>query len=77
MQTDEFGFPYYDKLPDGYRLATLDDFHQNGKKKIGLEFLIKRIWTDRYDVYTLNDNHQGAWINQFIKDNRVFIKRAL
>jgi hypothetical protein len=74
MKIDRNGFECYDKLPDGYRLATINDFHDNGRKNIGMEFLILRVTKEIYDVYHLSDHHTGSWLNEFIKDKRVFIK---
>jgi len=71
---DKNGFPYYDKLPDGYRLAKIDDFHIKGMKKIGMEFLIQRVNKEIYDVYHLLERHTGLWLNKFINVNRVFVK---
>ena len=75
MKTDANQLPYYDKLPDGFRVAKIDDFHENGRKKIGMEFLIKRIIQDNfYEAYTVNENLTGTWLKQFIDDKRVFVK---
>lgn len=76
MKIDRNGFEFYDKLPGGYRMAKLDDFHENGKKNIGMEFLILRVTKEVYDVYHLADHHTGSWLNEFIKGNRVFIKES-
>jgi len=42
MKTDKYGFSFYDKLPDGFRLGKMEDFHVNRKKKVGMEYLIQR-----------------------------------
>jgi len=68
------GFRHYDKLPVGYRLATIDDFHFQGKKRIGMEYLIRRSSTDRCDVHTVTMDMDGKWLIKFIKVNRVFVK---
>lgn len=74
MKTDINGFNYYDKLPDGYRPAKIDDFHFNGRKKLGMEFLIQGVNKEKYFVYYLMERHTGSWLNVFISINRVFIK---
>jgi len=73
MKTDENGFLYYDKLPDGYRLATINDFHFQGKKKLGMAFLIK--WETKenyYEVCKVSEKLTGNWLVPFIKAGRVF-----
>jgi len=42
VKTDLYGWNYFEKLPEGYRLATMDDFHIRGKKRVGMEYLIQR-----------------------------------
>ncbi len=74
-KVDQNGWEHYDKLPVEYRLATINDFHFNGRKKFGLEFLVK--WADKeyYQVCIVNENLKSAWLKQFIDENRVFIKK--
>ena len=50
MKIDRNGFGYYDKLPDGFREATIDDFLSNGKRKIDMEFLIKWSSGEYYQI---------------------------
>ena len=74
-KTDRNGFLYYDKLPEGYQLATLEDFHLKGVKKIGMKFLI--LWVDKeyYEVRQVTDKLTGQYLKPFIDDLRVFIKK--
>lgn len=75
MKIDQNGFEYFDKLPEGYRLATMADFHVNGRKKIGMEYLIQ--WARRseyYEIRRITEKLTGEWLSPFIQCNRVFIK---
>jgi len=74
LKTDNNGFEHYDKLPDGYRIASLEDFHFQGRKKIGMSYLIR--WSDQeyYEPRTVTDDLTGAWLKPFIDEQRVFIK---
>jgi hypothetical protein len=69
--------PYFDQLPEGYRLATLDDFHIHGRKKIGLEYLIHTFWTKVYELHTVNENTEGKKLLPFFNENRIYIKAKI
>ena len=71
---DKFGWEYFDKVPDNFTLATMDDFHINGDKRIGTLFLIK--WADKeyYQVCIVSERLTGSFLLPFIQANRVFIK---
>jgi hypothetical protein len=74
-KTDHNNWEYYEKLPDGYRRATIDDFHTNGRKKIGMEYLIKWIIRDDYyQVCIVSENLKGENLKPFIEFGRVFVK---
>jgi hypothetical protein len=75
MKTDQNGWPYYDKLPDEYRLATINDFILNGRLNLRMEFLIKRVQTEHYDVYNVSANLKSTFLIPFITDQRVFVKK--
>ena len=69
------GFELYDKLPDGYRLAKLDDFLEKGRRRIGMQFLIQ--WVSNPDLYQIchvSINLTSTFLNQFIADDRVYIQ---
>jgi hypothetical protein len=73
MKTDANGWAYYDKLPDGFRLAGIDDFIEKGKVKIGMMFLIKWISKEYYQVCKVSENLTSKFLIPFIDDKRVFI----
>ncbi|MFZ4569730.1 MAG: hypothetical protein ACOYM0_01210 [Bacteroidales bacterium] len=74
MKIDKNGFEYFDKLPEGYRLATLDDFHKNGRKILGKEYLIQWARNNQYyEIRHITEKLTGDWLMPFIKENRVFI----
>ena len=72
---DEIGL-FYDSLPEGFQLATIDDFHIHGKKNIGMTYLVE--WNDqvRFSVRKVNDSFTGLKINPFIIANKVFVLKA-
>lgn len=59
-------------LPQGTRLATIDDFHRNGSRLAGLVFYVER--TDgKYDQYTMSSTTSAEKLNKFINQRRVFV----
>ena len=71
---DRNGFEYYDKLPDGFRLAKFEDFLREGKRKIGMMFLIQ--WIDNADYYQIcyvSMTLTSQIIKPHIQDKRCFV----
>lgn len=73
-KVDHNGWKYFDELPAGYRVASLDDFHTEGKRKIGMEFLIRWVSRNYYQVCVVTDRLSAAWLNEFVIGNRVYVK---
>ncbi|NQT76528.1 MAG: hypothetical protein HQ565_02360 [Bacteroidetes bacterium] len=66
---------FYDHLPEQFRLATIDDFHEQGKKKTGMIFLVRWVEETRYSVWDVDENLTGEKIIPFIREKRVFVLR--
>jgi hypothetical protein len=69
------GFNYYSELPENFRLATIDDFIVNDKRRIGLLFLIQ--WIDDasfYQVCYVSINLTRAILGPHLEDKRVFVQ---
>ena len=66
----------FSALPHSFRLATIDDFVLDGKRKIGMQFLIK--WESRDSFYQLcivSMNLTAGFLQPFINVNRVFVEK--
>jgi hypothetical protein len=61
-------------LPADYHLATLDDFHIKGVKRMGLKFLIRWVEREFYEVRYVTTQVTSQYLKLFIDDQRVFIK---
>jgi hypothetical protein len=74
VKTDRFGWKYFEQLPGGYRLATMDDFHVKGKKKIGMEYLIRRGDQPWFEIHYVTGNTQSAKLKPFLDHEMIFVK---
>lgn len=69
--TDQFGWKYYEQLPDGMRLATLEDV-KNGGFKNNTPFLLKALTTGKYECHRI----EGVFperLKPFIEEGRVWL----
>ena len=67
------GFHYYEKVPEDYHLADIQDFILDGKLNLGMRFLIK--WLSREDFFEINTVTNGLrseFLIPFVEDQRVF-----
>jgi hypothetical protein len=74
LKKDKYGWEYYDKLPEGFRLATMEDFHINGKKNVGMQYLIKRASQDHYEVHFIREHTRSISLKPFLDHEMVFVK---
>ena len=71
---DKFDFEYYDKLPDGYRLGTMDDFHVNGNKNVGMEYLLQRGDQQYYEIHHVSEETRSKSLIPFFEWDMIFVK---
>lgn len=74
MKTDRHGWRYYDRVPEGFRLATMDDFHIKGTPREGLEFLVRWVEREYYQVCIYSKRMDKLQLNAFIEGGRVFVR---
>lgn len=75
MRIEKEDWAYYDKLPDNFRLATMDDFTINGRRKIGMIFLIKWVFKPIYQECKVSDTLTSTFLKPLIYDNLVFVEK--
>lgn len=75
--TDENGFKYLEKLPEGFVIATMDDFHIKGKKNMGMFYLVKGTLSPVYYPREVNESLTGERLKPFIDAGHVFVKKQL
>lgn len=74
LKIDRNGWEYHDKLPEGFRLATMDDFHIGGKKKVGMQYLIQRGYQQYFEVHHITENSRAVNLKPFLDHQMVFVK---
>ena len=75
-QKDQFGWDFFDCVPCNFILATMEDFHVKGIKRIGMEFLIRYADKEKYQVCIVSERLTSEFLLPFIEENRVFIKKG-
>ena len=71
---DKFGFEYYDKLPDGFRIGTMDDFHVNGNKNVGMKYLIRRWDQQYYEIHYVTEETRSINLIPFFDCDMIYVK---
>lgn len=71
----ETGIRYFENLPEGYAVASLEDFHVRGRKKVGMEFLLLGFHWPVYFKKTVSENLTAAKILPWIHAGHIFIKK--
>jgi len=74
VKTDNNGWKYYEKLPDNYCIASMEDFHVKGKKKVGMEYLIQRANQDHFEIHYITEETQSIDLKPFFDWDMIFIK---
>lgn len=67
------GFEYFDELPKTTRLATMDDFHKDGRLKVGMYFIVHQYSDGKYGLYEVHKTLTGKRLKPFIDHGRIFI----
>ena len=73
MRIEKDGWAYYDKLPDEFHQAKIEDFVINGRRRIGMIFLIKWVSKPIYQECKVTDTLTSSFLKPFIDENRVFV----
>jgi hypothetical protein len=74
IKTDRFGWKYYEHLPEGFRVAAMEDFHTNGKNKVGMEYLIQRADQPHFEIHCIQEETQSIRLKPFLDHEMVFVK---
>jgi hypothetical protein len=74
VKTDKYGWKYYENLPTGFRLASLEDFHINGRKKVGMEYLIQRANQPHFEIHYVREETKAVILIPFIDFEMVFVR---
>ncbi|MEI7526520.1 MAG: hypothetical protein WCJ95_19390 [Mariniphaga sp.] len=74
VKTDRNGWKYYDRLPQGYRIGTMEDFHVKGRKKVGMMYLIQRADQQYFEVHFVIADTKAENIKPFFEWDMIFVK---
>ncbi len=74
IKIDRNGWKYYDRLPDGYRLGVIDDFHVKGKKRVGMEYLIQRADQQYFEIHYIIAETLAVRLKPFFDWDMIFVK---
>ena len=74
VKIDRNGWKYYDRLPDNFRLGTMEDFHIKGKRKIGMEYLIQRADQPHFEIHYMTDETRSIKLKPFFDWDMIFVK---
>ena len=73
LKRNEWGWEWYESLPDGWKPATMDDFHTLRKVHVGMKYLVKWVHEEKWELKVVREDLNAAWLIDFVNDNRVFI----
>jgi hypothetical protein len=76
IKTDRNGWKYYDRLPEGYRLGAMEDFHVKGKKRVGMEYLIQRADQQYFEIHYINAETKAINLKPFFDWDMIFVKMS-
>ena len=74
VKIDRYGWKYYDRLPDNFRLGTIEDFHIQGTKRIGMQYLIQRADQQHFEIHYMTDETRSIKLKPFFDWDMIFVK---
>ena len=74
VKTDRNGWKYYDRLPDGYRIGTMKDFHIMGKKSVNMQYLIQRADQQHFEIHYIIEETRAINLVPFFDWDMIFVK---
>jgi len=74
VKTDRNGWKYFDRLPDGYRIGTMEDFHVRGKKRVGMQYLIQRADKQHFEIHYIIEETRAINLVPFFDWDMIFVK---
>jgi len=74
VKTDRNGWKYYDRLPDGYRIGTMKDFHIMGKKRVNMQYLIQRADQQHFEIHYIIEETRAINLVPFFDWDMIFVK---
>jgi hypothetical protein len=73
IKTDEYGFNYLEELPEESRIATIDDFHISGLKKVSMQYFLESIKPNKYYIKMMTEHTTGLFLKKYIDRGQVWV----
>jgi len=68
------GIWIYKELPERMRLATRDDINPEGRRMLGLKYLLKSWLSGMFEAYELTENTDLHNLIKFVDAHRCWVK---
>lgn len=63
-----------DELPEDWRPATLDDFHEDGKLHVGMEYLQYSYYHDIWHLMKVKKGLKAKSFIYWINDEKIYVR---
>ena len=74
---DEHQIPFFDELPPEARLASLDDFHFQGKRHTNMPFLCHSRMYDHWVLYRFKDSIPAGRLKFFVDLGLIYVLKPV
>lgn len=74
---DEHNIAYFNELPPEAFLASLDDFHRQGQKHLGMPFICQSPSNKHFVIYRVHESLSSGRLKFFIDLGLVYVFKPI